>query len=181
MDLFVTGTELDWEFNAPQWFDFEKEDNDNADAWFDEQERKMLKFASDLALAASTHLHKEAKKPLQTQSDNSMNEVRKRRPTRIPVSQTHKSCRIASSKSRLTDPETKPKRTEKPRTEVPRLSRIPSLSAGAKAALQQKQEDPPTTKQPSIISQLRARTEAFKAQHEKGATRIPLKENVNKC
>ena len=173
MEFFVTGSDLDWEFNAPQWFDFEKEETENPDVWFDDQERKMLKFASDLAMAASVHLSKDnTNKVAPSKSDNSMNEVRKRRPTRIPVNQTHKSCRVATSKTRRQEP----KKNEDKKKEVPRLSRIPSFSAGAKAALQ------PQKHEPSIISQLRARTEAFKAQQsEKGVTRIPLKENVNRC
>jgi hypothetical protein len=35
--------DLEWEFNAPQWYDFTCDENDNADSWFEEEERKTVR------------------------------------------------------------------------------------------------------------------------------------------
>jgi hypothetical protein len=66
--------DFDWEFNAPHWHDFSKEETVNPDVWFDEQER---------IIAA------EPEKILEVQAF-SEEKVKKRKQTRIPVARRQK-------------------------------------------------------------------------------------------
>jgi hypothetical protein len=49
----MASIELDWEFNAPHWFDFAQEDVDNPDAWFEEE---AAKSADRGQIAEADHL-----------------------------------------------------------------------------------------------------------------------------
>jgi hypothetical protein len=69
----MTAIELDWEFNAPHWFDFSQEDVGNPDAWFDEQAAKL---ADDSHMPLSVH---------DTEHVGPPTAGSKRKGTRIPV------------------------------------------------------------------------------------------------
>ncbi|KAK8899833.1 hypothetical protein M9Y10_002155 [Tritrichomonas musculus] len=80
-------SDFDWEFNAPHWHDFEKEDDfDNPDSWFDEQQKKnqsIEKAQKEFSQSYNKETHKT------------------RHPTRIPVSKV-KGIKSQNSKNKST-------------------------------------------------------------------------------
>lgn len=89
MEDFGVKIDMDWEFDAPHWYDFGAEETENPDVWFDEQEAKMEKLANDLAHGAAVHLSKSkittSVLPNQMYAKQEPSVRTSRKPTRIPV------------------------------------------------------------------------------------------------
>ena len=86
MEDFGAEIDMDWEFDAPHWYDFRAEETENPDVWFDEQEAKMAKIASDLVHGASMHLSRSKFSATTIPTETMKSEAPKpRKPTRIPV------------------------------------------------------------------------------------------------
>ena len=77
MEDFGAQIDMDWEFDAPHWYDFDKEETENPDVWFDEQEAKMEREL------ANDHVNKFKLPNQMYDKQDSTRAVRK--PTRIPV------------------------------------------------------------------------------------------------
>lgn len=182
MEEFGVKIDMDWEFDAPHWYDFGAEETENPDVWFDEQEAKMEQLANDLVHGASIHLSK-SKIPtsvlpnqLYTKQESTVRLSRK--PTRIPVASrsiTRTSLRRSARELKSTADITSSKPSAIP---VPRASRrheAPPLDQEKFGSCSQIIDEGET----GLSRMARTRSVAGFAVPEK-QKRIPLQERVNR-
>jgi hypothetical protein len=71
----MSAIDLEWEFNAPHWFDFAGQEAGEPDAWFNEEAQKI----ADQKIPKSSSIPEKAAP-----------DAPQRRPTRIPVPAAHR-------------------------------------------------------------------------------------------
>ena len=149
MDSCPFEIDLDWEFDAPHWCDFTKEDNGISDDWFEKIEKK-----EELENQNSTQVNGTKKTPENTEIENKSPKETKtnseKKHSKIPIS-TRRSLKTINSAKTNSTPKKNISNTENTNQNRIQLhSKIPTMRSSSKFSIQ-RQNSKEILKNPSPI------------------------------
>lgn len=179
--------DLEWEFDAPHWYDFTTEDNDNPDDWFDKHQTES-KDIDPIVLEAMQMMNDFTKSKTEKQQQEENPSIPKaRHPTRIPIPASKRKSKTIQQQSgeeinvNLTKSSSSIHLKKNEHSQV--IKKNEATSQIPSKFYKKDQIDRLTTELTSVLASNVTTTKfastSFISKGKKGPVRVPLKEKKN--